>query len=76
MTDNGVGMNADEMNKALEKNDPDVIKICKSIGILNVNARLKSIFGKEYGLHVVSEIDKGTDVIIRIPVKKGDDSVG
>ena len=76
VTDNGVGMNADEMNKALEKNDPDVIKIGKSIGILNVNARLKSIFGKEYGLHVVSEIDKGTDVIIRIPVKKGDDSVG
>ena len=47
--DNGAGMDAEEMNCLLEQNDMKRVESGVSIGILNVNARLKKLFGKEYG---------------------------
>ena len=37
------------------------------VGLVNVNKRIQILFGKEYGLKVVSELDEGTEVSIRIP---------
>lgn len=37
------------------------------IGIKNVNDRLQIYFGKGYGLRIVSELDMGTRVEIRMP---------
>lgn len=65
--DNGAGMDAEEMNCLLEQNDMKRVESGVSIGILNVNARLKKLFGKEYGLHIESTIGEGTTVTITVP---------
>ena len=60
-------MDAEEMNRLLEQNDMKRVESGVSIGILNVNARLKKLFGKEYGLHIESTIGEGTTVTITVP---------
>ena len=42
------------------------------IGIKNVNDRIKIYFGEEYGISIVSELDEGTCVTIRMPKTKED----
>ena len=37
------------------------------VGLVNVNNRIKILFGEKYGLHIESELDEGTTVSIRIP---------
>ncbi len=69
--DNGIGMDADEFNEALERNDLHRIESGKSIGILNVNARLKKAFGDGYGVRVESVPGEGTVVILTLPAGKG-----
>lgn len=67
IVDNGTGMDAEAMNILLEKNDRKRVETGVSIGILNVNARLKQLFGAEYGLKIESEPGNGTTVRIVIP---------
>lgn len=73
--DNGVGIAEkalDEINRYLIQN----IEILReqsqkrSIGIYNVNSRLKLKYGDKYGIKLDSEEGKGTTVEIRIPVTK------
>lgn len=68
VVDNGTGMDAEEMNHLLKKNDPKRVETGVSIGILNVNARLKRVFGEEYGILIDSRIGEGTAVTIRVPI--------
>ncbi len=42
------------------------------IGLRNVDARLRRLYGLEYGLTVESKPDKGTRVILRVPVRETD----
>lgn len=65
--DNGTGMDAEEMNLLLEQNDIRRVETGVSIGILNVNARIKSAFGSGYGLHVESVLGEGTAVRLTVP---------
>ncbi|MBE5914977.1 MAG: HAMP domain-containing protein [Pseudobutyrivibrio ruminis] len=71
--DNGTGFDATEMNKRLEENDRMLVEEGNSIGIYNINARLKMLYGEEYGLKVYSELNKGTLVKLWIPRKKIDE---
>ena len=73
--DNGAGMDAEEMNRLLEQNDMKRVESGVSIGILNVNARLKKLFGKEYGLHIESTFGEGTTVTITVPAVLEDDTL-
>ena len=66
--DNGAGMDAEAMNRLLEQNDMKRVESGISIGILNVNARLKKLFGAGYGLHIDSIVGEGTTVTITVPV--------
>ena len=67
VSDNGAGMDAESMNRLLEQNDMKRVESGVSIGILNVNARLKNLFGDEYGLHIESTMGEGTTVTITVP---------
>ncbi|MDR7868083.1 MAG: LytS/YhcK type 5TM receptor domain-containing protein [Sporomusaceae bacterium] len=60
--DDGVGMDPAVAAKALE-NDPGR----KTIGLGNVNARLKSLYGENSGIRIESAPDRGTRVTITIP---------
>ena len=70
--DNGAGMSETRLKQltekcreqgslCLEKEETD------SIGLLNVNFRLKNYYGEEYGLILESEVGRGTKITIRIP---------
>jgi len=65
--DNGKGMSKDSINKikdGLEKN----IQKPNSIGLMNINNRLKLKFGEKYGIYINSRINKGTTVTVKIPL--------
>jgi two-component system LytT family sensor kinase len=40
------------------------------VGLSNVHERLKGLFGKEYGLRIVSVPNEGTSIYVRIPLMK------
>ncbi len=65
--DNGNGMSEEAISKikeGLEKN----IQKQNSIGLMNINSRLKLNFGEQYGIYINSRINEGTTVSIKIPV--------
>lgn len=64
--DNGKGMTETEIQKALNSDDKQN-KDNTSIGISNVNMRLKLNFGEEYGIQIKSEIDRYTQTTIKLP---------
>lgn len=64
--DNGVGMEEKKVRELLsgqeEKQDRS-----SSIGIQNINKRMKLLYGEAFGLVIESEPEKGTVVYLRIP---------
>ena len=68
--DNGVGMDSAEINRKLEENDKDIVESGNSIGIYNINARMKMLYGERYGLSVESVMGEGSCVFLRIPRRK------
>lgn len=64
--DNGIGINParlEELNDELKNRNA----AAKSIGIRNVDERIKLHFGQEYGLHIDSQEGEFTSVTIHIP---------
>lgn len=71
--DDGVGMswNAVEvLNQKLvhAEGGRNAVQKKKGIALINVNSRIKLLFGREYGLYVYSTEDVGTDVKMTLPV--------
>ncbi len=64
--DNGMGMSEEEVSLVLTDSNR-IHKHGSGVGLVNVNNRIKILFGKEYGLLVESEPDEGTKVSICIP---------
>ncbi|MCR4735668.1 MAG: histidine kinase [Treponema sp.] len=65
--DNGCGMDSDKIDSLMEKmNNPELHDESHSIGLTNVNSRIKLFYGEKYGLTIESEVGEGTSVIIRI----------
>lgn len=73
VVDNGVGTDGEEINRKLKENDKDMVEAGNSIGIYNINARMKMLFGEEYGLHVESAYGEGTRVTLQVPRVKADE---
>ena len=65
--DDGVGINPEKLEKINETlNESQPVKT-KHLGILNVDSRIKLMFGSDYGCSVSSVENKGTKVQIKIP---------
>lgn len=62
--DDGVGIAEEELKEIQNNLDKDTL-FFDSIGIYNVNSRLKIVYGQEYQLVINSKINRGTEVIIR-----------
>ena len=67
--DNGMGMSEEEAGLVLTDSSR-IHKHGSGVGLVNVNNRIQILFGKEYGLHIESELDEGTKVSIRMPKVK------
>ncbi|MBC8059614.1 MAG: histidine kinase [Clostridiaceae bacterium] len=69
VTDNGVGIDENKLqqiNSQLVNNLNSVFELGESMGVKNVDARLKLYFGSEYGIKISSEQQKGTTVILTL----------
>lgn len=80
ISDDGIGMSTDtleEINKAIRegtKGSGD--KKGNGIALINVNQRIKIVFGEEYGITVYSTQYKGTDVEIVLPILYDQKTIG
>lgn len=66
VSDNGMGIPDDEIGFWL-KDTNRIRKRGSGVGLVNVNNRIKILFGGQYGLYIESELDEGTTVYINIP---------
>ncbi len=64
VSDNGYGIKPETL-KGILKREPKHEQ--SSVGLKNVNERIKLYFGEDYGVQIESELEKGTTVTIRIP---------
>ncbi|MGB8451496.1 MAG: histidine kinase [Anaerocolumna sp.] len=68
--DNGKGMEKDVCDKIRLKMNSTILGIGDSIGMRNVNQRIKIYFGEPYGINIKSQINEGTTVSLCIPIKE------
>lgn len=62
--DNGIGMSKKQIDEALNK-DVQMNKV----GLINVHERIQLNYGMDYGLTILSEGGKGTQVTLTLPVQ-------
>lgn len=62
--DDGVGIKEEKLVRLM--GEDNIHK--DSLGINNVNERLKGMFGELYGLQIDSKIGEGTSILLRIPI--------
>ena len=72
--DNGRGMDTEELERLNQSLNEEIIHAeisdgsRQSIGIKNVNSRIKLYFGESFGVVIQSALGIGTKAIVRIPV--------
>lgn len=78
ISDDGVGMDEEtlaklnsRLGKSTDSLPPQEAKKQGGIALANVNNRIRLIFGDEYGLHVYSVQQRGTEVEITLPAVTG-----
>jgi sensor histidine kinase YesM len=69
--DNGVGMSENEIEEALSGGASEALRGDSSIGLRNINARIKLLFGGEYGISVESRPGEGCVVSVLVPKSRG-----
>jgi len=73
--DNGIGMDAEQLNILIESQEENIESTNKpqtslGIGLVNISKRIKLKFGDEYGLQISSEPNKGTLVTVLLPSER------
>lgn len=74
VSDNGQGIPADKLRALLAKLEKNDTSSGKSIGLTNVNKRIKMYHGKQYGLTVETTFGHGTAIRITLP-QKADENI-
>lgn len=73
ISDNGAGMTRErleEIHTELANDSMEPMIKESGFGLNNVHKRIKLYYGKEYGLTVRSELKKGTEVLVVIPIER------
>ena len=77
VADNGVGIPAEKLEQiraALESTTESSLRGAEHIGLTNVNARIRLMFGGEdYGLTIDSDPDSGTSITVRLRAVREDE---
>ncbi len=69
VTDNGMGMDDNELQVLRNNIKKNTLNASTSIGLGNIDRRIKLCYGKKYGLYVHSTKQKGTYVTMKLPLK-------
>jgi len=79
ISDNGIGMTEERLREINDKLSSTTLEYIKpdseahgGIAVVNVNNRIKLLFGEEYGICMYSTLQVGTDVEITLPLIKKD----
>ena len=72
---NGKGMEKETLKEVRERLKKGSNEIKNHIGIYNIFRRIQLMYGKEYGLKILSSEKRGTIVRIFLPLKNGDESL-
>lgn len=64
ISDNGVGIETDRLLQLFTKSENEY----KHFGIRNVNDRIRLYFGNTYGVDIMSVVNEGTTVLIKMPL--------
>ncbi len=72
VTDNGVGMDEETIERVLRGEEESANDFFKDVGLANVNSRIRFAFGEDYGLTVESVPGDHTTVHYRIPAVYAD----
>jgi two-component system sensor histidine kinase YesM len=67
ITDNGSGIDEETLMNIRKTLEQGKESTSDSIGIYNVNKRIKLYFGEIYGISIFSKIGKGTSVLLHLP---------
>ncbi len=67
ITDDGVGMEEEELKQILNEASPEKTHFFRQIGIGSVNKRIQYNFGREYGLFASSVPGQYTTMSVRLP---------
>jgi two-component system sensor histidine kinase YesM len=70
VTDDGVGMDEQKVKEINQRLSEGYVSTNRSIGMWNVNERIKTMAGNKYGLVISSKVNIGTSVRMVIPVVK------
>lgn len=68
VNDDGVGIQTEKLEKINAKLLSFEEDNGKSIGMINVNQRIKIYYGRQYGLSIESEFGRGTTVTLLLPI--------
>lgn len=71
ITDTGVGMSDEMIEKILHDESVNTSDFFREIGISNVHKRLQYEFGSAYGLSIESQVGEYTTMSIRLPLGQG-----
>lgn len=69
VTDTGQGMTEEKLKELQEMMRKGIEYDANAYGVINVQRRIQTYFGKEYGLHFNSAWGEGTEVTVVIPKK-------
>lgn len=67
--DNGPGIDKEILDNILTHKKG--IDKFSTVGLNNINQRIKLHYGEEYGIEIKSKVEEGTTVLIRLPINKG-----
>ncbi len=70
--DNGCGMTKEELDRLHENIEVRDMSRSKSIGLYNINQRMKLCYGEAYHMHIYAEAGEGTRVRLTFPAQKSD----
>lgn len=69
ITDDGCGMNQEQLEEIRKKLNNPGDNPSKSIGLYNINQRIKLFYGEKYGMSVESTEGEGTEVSLNLPIR-------
>lgn len=65
--DNGKGINSEGLKELNRRINSASLDSASSIGLYNINQRIKLLYGSEYGITLTSQLNEGTTVTLIIP---------